>query len=296
MIIVGGEILFDIFEDYQRVGGAPFNFAYHLKHMGLPVRFFTRVGDDALGRRILQLLQDNGFAEEDIQIDAEHPTGRVDVALDAHGVPQFDIRTEAAYDYLDLIHIPPIDWSQVRLVYFGTLAQRTAYGFDQWQQFLNGKGPQAKCFCDINLRPPHYTDRTVVSALHHADILKLNTDELAYISEQSGRESSPEAFIDWLLNTYHLDLMALTRGGQGSLLFDGDKKIETAVQPPQAVVDTLGAGDAYAAVLAMGWFKGLPLARTADLAAAFAGQVCGFSGALPDDVQVYDMLRRQIQG
>jgi len=249
-----------------------------------------------VGRRILQLLQENGFPREDIQIDTAYPTGQVDVALDEHGVPQFDIRRAAAYDYLDLVHIPPINWSEVQLVYFGTLAQRTAYGFDQFQQFLSAKGPQTKCFCDINLRPPHYTAEIVAAALDRADILKLNTDELAFIQAQLQGESRPEAFVEWLLKTYRLDLLALTRGEQGSLLFAGDQTVEAAQQSPPDIIDTVGAGDAYAAVLAMGWFKGLPLARTANLAAAFAGQVCGFSGAVPDDVQVYDMLRRQIQG
>jgi fructokinase len=296
MIIVAGEILFDMFEDYERVGGAPFNFAYHLKQMGLPVRFFTRVGDDPLGRRILKLLQDNGFAMEDIQIDSEHSTGQVSVALDGHGVPQFDIRTEVAYDYLDLVHMPPIDWFEVRLVYFGTLAQRTAYGFDQWQQFLNGKGPQTKCFCDINLRPPHISEKTVETALYRADILKLNIDELAFIKEQLGREGSPEAFVAWLMKTFQLDLLALTKGEQGSLLFTKHQKVETPLQSPQTIIDTVGAGDAFAAVLAMGWIMGLPLARTANLAAAFAGRICSLSGALPDDGRAYKILRQQIQG
>jgi fructokinase len=136
----------------------------------------------------------------------------------------------------------------------------------------------------------------VVTALHQADILKLNTDELAFIQEHLGGEGSPEAFIEWLIKTCHLDLMALTRGDQGSVIYTKDQKVEAALQPPSAIIDTVGAGDAYAAVLAMGWLMGLPLAHTADLAAAFAGRVCGFSGALPDDVQAYDVLHQQIQG
>ena len=134
------------------------------------------------------------------------------------------------------------------------------------------------------------------TALHQADILKLNTDELAYVKGLVGGEDSPEAFIDRLMRTYHLDLLALTRGEQGSLLFTKHQKVEACLQSPQTIIDTVGAGDAYAAVLAMGWFKGLPLSRTADLASAFAGRICSFSGALPDDARVYEMLCQQNQG
>jgi fructokinase len=57
VIVVIGEILIDIFEDYQRIGGAPFNFAFHLKQLMFPVRFFSRVGNDPHGRRIIDLLK-----------------------------------------------------------------------------------------------------------------------------------------------------------------------------------------------------------------------------------------------
>jgi fructokinase len=102
MILVVGEILIDVFDHYQRIGGAPFNFAFHLKQLGLPVRLLTRIGDDRPGRDILDMLERQGFDPQDVQIDSRHPTGTVRVALDDQGVPQFDIHTGVAYDHLDL--------------------------------------------------------------------------------------------------------------------------------------------------------------------------------------------------
>ena len=294
MIIVVGEILFDIFEDKKRIGGAPFNFAYHLKHMGLPVRFITRVGDDNLGHQITTFLGEKGFALEDVQVDKVHPTGQVRVTLDDRGVPRFDILTDVAYDFIDLAHIPPIDWAAVDLVYFGTLAQRSAYGFNQWQRFLNHSGARAQYFCDINLRLPHVAAETVRVALERADILKLNTDELAYVQKLLGSQGPWEPFVDELMTGCGLDLLALTRGEQGSVLYSGGQIVTAPLQPSKIVVDTVGAGDAYAAVLAMGWVSRLPLARIADLASDFAGRICAVSGAVPDDEQVYDRLRQHL--
>ena len=43
MILVIGEILYDVFPDGKHLGGAPFNFAFHLQHLGWPVRLITRI-------------------------------------------------------------------------------------------------------------------------------------------------------------------------------------------------------------------------------------------------------------
>jgi len=89
MNLVFGEILFDIFPKYRRLGGAPFNVAFHLKHFGVPVRFISRVGSDPQGEEIRGFLSRNGFHLEDVQVDVDHPTGSVRVDLDDKGVPQF---------------------------------------------------------------------------------------------------------------------------------------------------------------------------------------------------------------
>ena len=57
MILVVGEILYDVFSDYKRLGGASFNFAFHLKNLGFPVRFISRIGNDTDGKNILRKLE-----------------------------------------------------------------------------------------------------------------------------------------------------------------------------------------------------------------------------------------------
>ena len=96
MILVIGEILFDEFPDYRRLGGAPFNFAYHLKNFGFDVRFISRIGMDDAGREILHKLELARFDLDDIQVDDVRPTGSVNVQLDKSGAPQFDIIAEVA--------------------------------------------------------------------------------------------------------------------------------------------------------------------------------------------------------
>jgi fructokinase len=294
MILVIGEILIDRFPDYVRVGGAPFNFAFHIKQMGWPVRFLTRIGDDAAGRQIMESLQKSGLDTEDVQIDVHHPTGTVEVALDGQGVPQFDIRSDAAYDYLDLSRVPAVDSSSVELVYYGTLIQRTERGYRRVRTFLEQMNPATRGFCDINLRPPHIHLKAIQSSLQHCDVLKLNTHELTQISAMLGGPPDEDAAAAWLLESYSLSQIVLTMGAAGSKVIAADRTITSPPAQVDAMVDTVGAGDAYAAVFAAGCLKALPLDRTLALATAFAAQICGLPGAVPTDLKQYRHLRREM--
>ncbi len=296
MIVVVGEILIDIFKDYERIGGAPFNFAFHLQQMGLPVRLLTRVGDDTPGQRIIKLLEQHRFDRQDVQIDAHHPTGTVNVSVDAQGVPQFDIRTDVAYDYLDLTDMASMDWNRVPMIYFGTLVQRSAQGFDQVQKLLSQKGPLTKCFCDINLRPPHLNEHSIQASLERADILKLNNEELLTIQTACNGPTQQSALVAWLMQTYDLQWLALTKGAQGSTIFTTDQTVDAPLIPMGDIRDTVGAGDGYAAVLAMSYLKGLPLPATIELATGFAAHICSLPGAVPSDLQIYRELDLQMGG
>ncbi len=291
MIVVLGEILTDRFVDYERIGGAPFNFAFHLKQMGWPVRFITRVGDDARGRGISRMLVKNGFVATDIQIDPHHRTGLVDVSLDRDGIPQFDIREDAAYDHIDLPPMAVEDKAGIELFYFGSLIQRTANGRKQVCRLLDDKPAGAKCFCDINLRLPHVHEEAIHACLRLADILKLNADELKAVGSRRGGPLTAEQAVAWLMRNYGIDTVALTLGSQGSRVFTGQ---EDFTAPPAAVagiVDTVGAGDAYAAVLAAGILRSWPMHRTLALATRFAADICALPGAVPEESDIYAPLR-----
>lgn len=296
MILVIGEVLIDLFDDYQRIGGAPFNFAFHLKQLGWPVRFLTRIGDDKHGRDILAMFERHGFNKDDVQIDSHHATGTVQVTLDSEGVPQFDIRGDVAYDHLDLAAFGPIDWASARVIYFGSLAQRTTGGFDRIQRFVTQRLPHTKVFCDINLRTPHVNVEAVRASLRQADIVKLNIEELTTIHGLLGGACPEKEAVDWLMRCFTVETVILTRGSQGSTIHTADQKV--AAGPPERahVVDTVGAGDAYAAVSAAGLMKGLPLKTVVEKASEFAAYICTLSGAVPEDASAYAMLGQRIKG
>ncbi|MBR9987262.1 MAG: hypothetical protein KFF68_15270 [Desulfosarcina sp.] len=296
MIVVIGEILIDMFQDYERIGGAPFNFAFHLKKLGFPVRFITRVGDDGHGRRIIDMLGKNGFNLADVQMDSRHATGTVRVDLNRRGIPHFDICANVAYDHLDLNIAGLSDAVGAGMIYFGTLLQRTDATCRQVQRFLAHTNRDARRFCDINLRPPHVNPDALAGSLHHADLLKVNEAELAEIQRAFDGPAAENDVMAWLMETFTIGAVALTRGSRGSVFYDPDGPVASPTVPSPAIVDTVGAGDGYAAILAAGCMLRMPWAETLRQASDFAARICTIAGAVPDDDAFYNDFRHLLKG
>ena len=137
VILSIGEILFDVFPQYRRIGGAPFNFAYHLRGLGFPVRFVSRVGKDEAGQEILSFIAGAGFTGSDIQIDADRATGTVEVELDDEGVPRFTILENVAYDSIAFDDTVKAALNAgPAMICFGSLIQRTRQGFSTIRRVL----------------------------------------------------------------------------------------------------------------------------------------------------------------
>jgi fructokinase len=288
MILAIGEILFDQFPNYKRIGGAPFNFSYHLKQFGLPVRFISRVGMDADGREIMAFLKKRGFPTRDIQVDPRHPTGLVLVELSEGGLPAFEIVPDVAYDHIsyeDVQELPgPAD---VDMIYFGSVVQRTDEAHRALHQFISEKYPRTKVFLDINLRAGCINRQAVMASLETADILKLNQEELDYLKEAKGIAGDTEEFVPLLMSEYGLELVALTLGAQGSVIYTPDERVSSQAGTIRNLADTVGAGDAYASVLAMGYIRNWPAQVTIRKASDFAAGICELEGAIPASLVPY---------
>ena len=288
MNLVIGEILFDVFPKYRRLGGAPFNVAFHLKRFGFPVRFISRVGSDPEGEEIREFIDRSGFRLGDLQIDNEHPTGTVRVLLDDKGVPQFEIIADVAYDHLQASPAAESAFKDsIDLIYFGTLIQRSAQGQRALQRLLTLRGPHTQCFYDVNLRPDCFSIPTVGTSLKQADHVKLNLQELAMLQDMFEWNKAPLEFIHHLMNTHSLKSLSLTKGGDGSELFTTFGHF--TAPPPRSVnvVDTVGAGDAYAAVQIAGLLQNWHPEKILSRAAEFAARICEIEGAIPADASFY---------
>jgi len=287
-VVVVGEVLFDAFPDGDRLGGAPFNFAWHLQGLGFAPRLVSRLGEDPHGARIRDAMAAHGMTRDGLQRDPTHPTGRVRVHLDGAGGHVFEIVPDQAYDHL----AAPAVAAAARaadLFYFGTLATRAAQSRDA---ILDAAvAAPAVRFLDVNLRPDCWTAATVTACLEHATVAKLNDDELIVLRDLYALPAGEEAGCRGLGEHFGLRTVILTRGEQGALWLDQDGTVERPA-PAATIVDTVGAGDGFAAIAAVGLLRGWSPATTLERATAFAARICGQRGACPDDPGFYAPLRR----
>ncbi len=282
-----GEVLFDIFPAYERLGGAPFNFAAHLCAFGVPTRLITRVGSDDRGRRITEALG-RCPGTETLQIDDRRETGTVRVRVDARGVPQFDILTDVAYDYIAYdASVRRAAAEAPAILYCGTLAQRTAVSRETLDQLLS-ETRGARVFYDMNLRPPHFSAAVVTRSLQACQMVKLNEDELQMCKSLLDESTPDAAFIDSLMTRYELEWLCLTRGEQGSDLYHGPERYTVEGVAVDEVVDTVGAGDAYASILALGILHGWAPETILARATEFSAALCAQRGAIPESPDFYE--------
>lgn len=280
-IVALGEVLWDVFPDGPRFGGAPANFVCHAAAFGASAAMVSCVGEDELGTEAIAALEERRVATQHVRRSPEFPTGTVQVALDAAGKPTFTIAADVAWDHLQWAEsLTPL--TQVAdAVCFGTLGQRSAASRETIQRFLRATRPSTLRIYDINIRPPFFSDPLILEALELANMLKLNDDELPIVASLCGLSGADEDVMRQLANRFGLQAIALTRGADGAVLLRGE---DISQQPGVAVdvVDTVGAGDAYTAALTMGLLRGMDLDTLNQAACQVAAYVCSQAGATPD--------------
>ena len=284
-LVVGlGEILWDVFPDGARFGGAPANFACSAAGLAggaARVCMAGAVGDDDLGRRALGEFTSRGVDTTAVAVLGQ-PTGRVDVTVDAAGHASYVFAPDSAWD-----HLPCGDELErlaraASVVCFGTLGQRGVTARETIRRVLAAVPSPALRILDINLRPPFWSPEVVRDSVARANVVKCNDDELPVVAGILGLSGSPERILRDLVDRFALRLAALTRGADGSLLVTAEGALSDLPGTPVDVVDTVGAGDAFTAALALGLLAGRSLGDLHAHAERVAGHVCTQRGGTPE--------------
>jgi fructokinase len=276
-----GELLWDLLPGAERLGGAPFNVVAHLRRFGCHAAYVSAVGADARGRRAVREVASLGVDTSLIEVN-ELPTGVVRVELDAAGVPDYEVVSSAAYEA-----IVPLEGrtaalgDRVDLLVFGTLAQRFD-GVRAATRRLAEEAPDAPRLYDVNLRRGCWTPALVRDLLRFATVVKANQGEREVLAKELALPaSSIEEFARAASEQYGLQAVCVTRGESGAaLLLDG--VYAEAPSPQVNVVDTVGAGDAFAAGLAKGLVEGWAIAEILAVATRLGSLVASREGAIPD--------------
>ncbi len=275
-----GEVLWDCFPDHRLPGGAPANVAYHAQQLGLTAAVATRVGADPLGRELQSFLRQQGLNTSLVQTDHEHGTGTVTVEFTPHGT-KYTFLENSAWDFLAATD----DWltaaRSARAICFGTLAQRQVRSRETIRELVAGVSPDCLVVYDVNLRPPFFERDWIHHSLRQAKIVKLNDDEVRTLSAlfHTGTKTDDE-FARWVLREYPVRLVCITRGAAGAMAVTKDELCEVG-GIPTTVVDTVGAGDAFTAMLIWSRLRNFPLERGVQLANRLGALVASRAGAMP---------------
>ena len=280
-VLVVGEILWDVFADTTRLGGAALNFAVHLKRLGDDPRIFSAIGTDALGQAAGATIASLGLDPIFLQTTARFSTGTASVRLGPGDHPSFAIERPAAYDAVELtdaILQQVVRWTPA-WCYYGTLFPSSAQARRVLRQLLDAL-PQARRFYDVNLRAGFESPELVSDLLRTAHAVKLNEGELGKVHRWLDLPADPEAFCRAGCARYGWRAACVTLGARGCALLAGDDFVE-APAIPVTVVDTVGAGDAFAAAFVHGLASDWPAGTIADFANRAGAAVAAVRGAIP---------------
>jgi len=283
--VIFGEVLFDVFQEAAVLGGAPFNVAWHLQGLNLPTLFISRIGKDDLGERIKQRMMNWGMDIAGLQEDSTYPTGQVQVHKSGPE-HRFETQPDQAYDYIDTKKALTSLGQDPLLLYHGSLATRTPPS----KTALTALKRQLACpvFIDINLRAPWWKKDHCLALIKKANWVKMNDEELDALAP-SGQTHENRART--LMERMKVQNFILTRAQKGAILFTQNKTYNCS--PPKEnrdtleIVDTVGAGDAFAAVVILGLIQNWPSQHILERAQNFALQICAQRGAISSDRNIY---------
>ena len=282
-----GEVLWDLFPDGERFGGAPANFACHAAIQGADVTMLSAVGDDQNGHDAIGILSAYGVDVSLMQIIPDAPTGTVGVALDNNGKPTFVIHQGSAWDQLVWNDAMASRITTADAVSFGTLGQRSAVSRTTIRRTV--KAALAKGIprvLDINLRPPFFDAEMIRDSVQLASILKLSDDELVEVCSACSisETSRQDVMLQGLLEFGNLDIVVLTRGKDGAVLVTPDDTV-TQNGISVNVIDTVGAGDSFTAAFLIGELRGESRKQNLRRSCEIAAATCAHSGAVPETKQ-----------
>ena len=280
--VVGmGEALWDILPEGKKIGGAPANFAYHVSQFGLPSCVVSAVGDDHLGKEIVDNLTSKGLNQL-ISI-VPYPTGTVQVELDEAGIPMYDIKENVAWDNIPFNEALEGLAKETKAVCFGSLAQRNVVSRETINKFLDAM-PQTEdslVVFDVNLRQGFYTKEILCNSMERCNILKINDEELVTVSRMFGYPGIDLQDKCWiLLGKYNLKMLILTCGVNGSYVFTPGN-VSFQPTPKVEVADTVGAGDSFTAAFIASILKGKSVPEAHSIAVRTSAFVCTKKGAMP---------------
>lgn len=274
-----GEVLWDVFPDKKKIGGAPLNVALRMKTLGCDVAMISCVGNDKDGEAILSQVKELGLDTASIMESDKFPTGLVEVTLNDKGSASYVINYPSAWDKIVLNDSAKGLVDRADVLIYGSLVCRDEVSRKSLEELLHTNA--YKVF-DVNLRKPHYTYEILEKLMLSADFIKFNDEEIIEIaSALQSPFASIEENIPFIAKKTNTNAICVTRGKDGALLYWKGKLYENEGYPVK-VADTVGAGDSFLASLITYLLTNKEPQLAIDFACAVGALVAEAPGANPE--------------
>ncbi len=285
-VIVGlGELLWDNLPYGKRWGGAPANVACHASQLGADAYIVSAIGNDIEGENLLKAVSERGI-NTCVSTAASHPTGSVDISLDSNGTPSYEIVTDRAWDHIPFTKRMETLAAKADAVAFGTLAQRSVHSRETIHRFLENTRLDCLKVFDVNLRETFFSQDIIASSLQFTDVLKVSEEELLTVAEMFELPREPVPFARAVIERFIIGTVVLTRGSRGCMIVTATDTADFA-GVETAVVDSVGAGDAFMAAMTRCLLGGIDIHQANILSCRIASMTCTHFGAtpsLPEDI------------
>lgn len=290
-VVCFGEVLWDIFPQGSRAGGAPFNVAYHINKMGTEAKVLSRIGNDELGNRLMDQINSWGITKDYIQVDAEKATSTVVATVDKDNEVTYEITNHVAWDYIEFLPDHKELISNAEAFVFGSLSARNEKTRNTLFQLLDHA--KIKVF-DVNFRPPFVDVNLIKDLLHQSDIVKMNKAEMreimGFLEKEFISEDKSAAFIQKYFNIKEI---ILTKGSKGARYFVGDETYSLSAIPI-TIADTVGSGDSFLAGFISQRIQEVSPEKMMKEAIALGAFITSKEGACPDyDVEEFQTFKDQ---
>lgn len=277
IIISLGEIVWDVFPDEKKLGGAPLNFAYYAHQNGARSYIISALGTDSLGDETVELVKSTGV-DYSLTRRNSYPTGQVVVTLSGDGIPQYDIKEGASWDHMECTREMLNLAVNANAICWGSLAQRSETTRETIFKILDAAGKDCLKVFDINIRQNYYSREIIEGSLKRADVLKLNEDELPLVAGMFGLDN--EDAIARLTEMFSLKTILFTQGALCSEVYVDGALASHIDTPKVKVADTVGAGDSFTSAFVSNILNGKTVQEAHAAAVRTSAYVCTCNGAI----------------
>lgn len=281
------------------IAGAELNVAVGIARLGHSVSYISRLGKDILGEYIWQFIKKEGIDTSLLQMEEEHLTGCYFKTKVLEGNPEvFYLRKNSAASYLKKEDMEPLSFAGAKILHLTGITAAISKNCMEacCQAVEKAREQQMQVFFDPNIRAPLWRSESEMreclnSMAALADVVMPGLREGEILTGRRDKEQIADFYLKCGVKT-----VIIKNGEKGAYCkSQGEKGYDVAGFPAGRVVDTVGAGDAFAAGVITGILEDLSLPETikrGNAMGALALTSAGDNESMPDRKKLLDFIEK----